>query len=87
MIIKISAGESSKAELLLRQLSKKAPAYDGIQFLVNQPVDRCDWWIVCHLVDCHVMKKQFAILRIQSSFQWSRPIGVALVVFTINSAT
>ena len=55
MIIKISAGESSKAELLLRQLSKKAQAFDGIQFLVNQPVDRCDWWIVCHSsgLPCH----------------------------------
>jgi hypothetical protein len=48
MIIKISAGASSKAELLLRQLSKKDPAFAGIQFVVNQPVNRCDWWVVCH---------------------------------------
>lgn len=48
MIIKISAGETSKAELLLRQLSKKNPAFAGIKFVVNEQVDRCDWWVVCH---------------------------------------
>jgi hypothetical protein len=48
MLIKISAGDSQAAELLIRQLPRKSAFWNGIEFAVNKAVERCDWWVVCH---------------------------------------
>lgn len=47
-IVKVSSGRADLSNLLLRQ----SPAGQGIwgdcRFIVNQPVEKCDWWVVCH---------------------------------------
>lgn len=47
-IIKVSSGRSEQSELLLRQTSEGRGVWGDCQFVVNQKVDRCDWWVVLH---------------------------------------
>ena len=46
--IKVSSGNNELSELLLRQTPRGIGIWGDCQFLVNQPVDTCDWWVVCH---------------------------------------
>lgn len=46
--IKVSAGSSEFSRLLLRQTSGGSGVWKDCKFIVNQPVERCDWWVVCH---------------------------------------
>jgi hypothetical protein len=48
MIIKISSGLKQYANLLLRQTPHGSGVWRGAKFVVNEPVDYCDWWVVCH---------------------------------------
>ena len=48
LVIKISAGHQEMADLFARQTSKLSRTWNGIKFEINQPIDKCDWWVVCH---------------------------------------
>ena len=47
-IIKVSSGAPELSGLLLRQSSEGKGIWGDCQFVVNQPVERCDWWFVLH---------------------------------------
>jgi hypothetical protein len=47
LIIKVSAN-NVEANLYLRQTPRKSGVWNNVGFKVNQDVDKCDWWIVCH---------------------------------------
>ncbi len=48
-IIKVStSGSPELSGLLLRQTPGCRGVWGDCQFIVNQPVDHCDWWVVCH---------------------------------------
>jgi hypothetical protein len=46
--IKISSGEERLANLLLRQTPGGLGVWGDYKFVVNQPIDECDYWVVCH---------------------------------------
>lgn len=48
LTIKVSSGNKELSELLLRQTPGGNGIWGNCQFLVNQPVEKCDWWVVCH---------------------------------------
>ena len=48
IIIKVSAGNSVISSLFLRQTPGRKGVWGDCHFIVNQPVKRCDWWVVCH---------------------------------------
>ena len=48
IIIKVSSGKADLNALLLRQTPNSQGIWKNCRFIVNQPVDRCDWWVVCH---------------------------------------
>ncbi len=48
IIIKVSFGRREMAGLLARQTPGFSCSWNGLKFVINQPVDRCDWWVVCH---------------------------------------
>jgi len=47
-IIKISSGSKDLSGLFLRQTPCKKGIWKDCQFIVNESVDECDWWVVCH---------------------------------------
>ena len=48
-IIKVSAsGGKEFAKLLLRQTPGGLGVWGDCKFVVNEPVEYCDWWVVCH---------------------------------------
>ena len=47
-IIKVSSGVPELSGLLLRQSPRGKGIWGDCQFIVNQPVERCDWWFVLH---------------------------------------
>lgn len=48
-IVKVSAtGGAELSGLLLRQTPGGGGTWGDCRFVVNQPVERCDWWVVCH---------------------------------------
>lgn len=48
-IVKVStSGNANLARLLLRQTPGGRGIWGDCQFIVDQPVDCCDWWVVCH---------------------------------------
>jgi hypothetical protein len=46
IVVKVSAGARHLAGLLLRQTPGGNGVWKNCQFIVNQPVERCDWWVV-----------------------------------------
>lgn len=46
--VKISAGTNELSGLYLRQTPDRSGVWGDCQFILNQPVERCDWWVVCH---------------------------------------
>lgn len=48
MLIKLSAGKPELSVLSLRQTSSGNGFWGNNQFIVNQDIDYCDWWFVCH---------------------------------------
>lgn len=47
-IIKVTSGDPKLTELLLRQTHNSSGEWGNCQFLVNQPVEKCDGWFVMH---------------------------------------
>lgn len=47
-IIKVTSGDPKLSELLLRQTPGLSGEWGNCRFLVNQPVEKCDWWFVMH---------------------------------------
>lgn len=48
-VVKVSSsGGADLSGLFLRQTSGRKGIWGDCQFIVNQPVERCDWWVVCH---------------------------------------
>lgn len=47
-IIKITSGDPKLSQLLLRQTPGSQGVWGGCKFIVNQPVEQCDWWFVLH---------------------------------------
>ena len=47
-IIKVSTSNPEQANLFLRQTSGKLGVWGDCQFFINQPIERCDWWFICH---------------------------------------
>ena len=48
-IIKVSTGNSQLSGLFLRQTKNAEGKWEDCQFIVNQDVERCDWWVICHV--------------------------------------
>jgi len=46
--IKVSSGESEKRNLLLRQTVNSEGLWNDCRFVVNDKVEKCDWWFVLH---------------------------------------
>lgn len=46
--IKISSGVPELSSLFLRQTPRNSGIWKNCQFFVNEHVERCDWWVVCH---------------------------------------
>lgn len=46
--IKVSTSSPELSSLFLRQTPANSGLWKGCQFFVNEPVERCDWWVVCH---------------------------------------
>jgi hypothetical protein len=49
IIVKISTNNSKFPELLLRQTPSSNGIWGNCKFYVNQKVEKCDWWVVCHV--------------------------------------
>jgi hypothetical protein len=47
-IIKVSCGDEQAAKLFLRQTPGGLGIWEGCHFVINKPIDECDWWVVCH---------------------------------------
>lgn len=47
-VIKITAGNVDFSNLFLRQTPKLSGNWGENKFVVNEKVEKCDWWIVCH---------------------------------------
>lgn len=47
-VVKVSSGRAELAGLLLRQTPAGLGIWGDCKFVVNKPIDRCDWWVVCH---------------------------------------
>lgn len=47
-IVKVSSGRADLSNLLLRQTPDGQGMWGDCKFIVNQPVEKCDWWVVCH---------------------------------------
>jgi len=47
-IIKVSSGSAELSNLLLRQSPEGKGIWGDCQFIVNKPLERCDWWVVLH---------------------------------------
>ena len=47
-IIKISAGTPEKRDLLLRQTPDSKGIWNDCRFVVNDKIEKCDWWFVLH---------------------------------------
>jgi len=43
-----TTGEPALSDLFLRQTSEHSGIWGDCHFYVNEPVEKCDWWIVCH---------------------------------------
>lgn len=46
--IKVSAGSAELAKMFLRQTPGGSGIWGGCKFIVNQFVEKCDWWVICH---------------------------------------
>lgn len=46
--IKVTCGNEKLTGLFLRQTHEGKGIWGDCKFVINEPVDRCDWWIVCH---------------------------------------
>jgi hypothetical protein len=46
--IKVTTSSPELSSLLLRQAPKRLGIWNNCRFIVNEPVERCDWWIICH---------------------------------------
>lgn len=47
-IVKVSPGSAELSNLFLRQTPGRCGIWQDCQFILNQPVAKCDWWVVCH---------------------------------------
>lgn len=47
-IVKVSTSNPELSLMFLRQTSKEEGIWKDCRFIVNQQVERCDWWIICH---------------------------------------
>jgi hypothetical protein len=47
-LIKISSGDPKYSELFARQCPEPNLIWNNCKFVVNEDVDKCDWWVVCH---------------------------------------
>lgn len=48
-IIKVStSGDKELAGMFLRQTPGQHGVWGDCRFIVNQRVERCDWWVICH---------------------------------------
>lgn len=47
-IVKVSTSNPELSSLFLRQTFEGNGIWDVCHFFVNQPLERCDWWVVCH---------------------------------------
>src|SRR3990167_1960768 len=48
MLIKVTTGRPENSGLCLRKTPSGKGFWGNNQFIVNQEVDHCDWWVVCH---------------------------------------
>jgi len=49
IIVKVTAtGGHDLSDLFLRQTAKHLGIWGNCQFYINRPVEKCDWWVVCH---------------------------------------
>lgn len=46
--VKVSTSNPELSNLLLRQTPRSIGRWGSCQFFVNDPVEQCDWWFVCH---------------------------------------
>ncbi|MEB3354480.1 MAG: glycosyltransferase family 10 [Cyanobacteriota bacterium] len=46
--MKVSTSHPELSQLLLRQTPGHSGLWGDCQFYVNEPVDQCDWWFICH---------------------------------------
>jgi hypothetical protein len=47
--IKISSGMPGKRNLLLRQTLNSKGIWNDCNFVINEKIDKCDWWFVLHV--------------------------------------
>lgn len=47
-IIKVTSGDPKLSQLLLRQTPGGQCIWGDCKFIVNQPLEQCDWWFVLH---------------------------------------
>lgn len=47
-IVKVSSGDKDLSKLLLRQTPGCNGIWGNCRFYVNEDIDQCDWWVVCH---------------------------------------
>lgn len=46
--VKVSTSNPQLSNLLLRQTPGYSGQWGSCQFVLNEPVEQCDWWFVCH---------------------------------------
>ena len=46
--VKVSYGNDKTTPHLLRQSEQQSGTWKDHKFLINQNVEECDWWVVCH---------------------------------------
>ena len=49
-IINVSTSNPELSNLFLRQTSEGNGIWGDCQFSVNQPIKKCDWWVICHVI-------------------------------------
>jgi len=46
--VKVSTSNPEVKSLLLRQTPGCSGLWKGVRFIVDEHIDKCDWWVVCH---------------------------------------
>ena len=48
VVVKVTTSSPDLSEIFLRQTPRRAGLWNNCIFYVNEPVERCDWWVICH---------------------------------------
>jgi len=46
--VKVTTSNQHLPDIFLRQTPGRKGIWGGCHFIINKPIERCDWWVICH---------------------------------------